>query len=86
LRIADAPLLSNAIAVVDIKTKVWRNITELGKDDHMPPELATNGQIRDKEFPAKVRDLRKNKIPIQIFQNQWGGFAAPLILVFISNG
>jgi hypothetical protein len=25
--------------------------------------------------------LQENKIPIQIFQNQWGGSAAPLILV-----
>jgi len=28
-----------------------------------------------------LRDLRENKIPIQIFQNRWGGEAAPTILV-----
>ncbi len=30
-----------------------------------------------------LRDLRENKIPIQIFQNRWGGFAAPTDSGFI---
>jgi hypothetical protein len=30
---------------------------------------------------AIAKGLARNKIPIQIFQNQWGGGAAPMILV-----